>query len=185
LGDVRAIHSFFSFFDDDPTAIVNRREWGGGGVLDIGCYSVSLSRFLFGSEPTRVIARLEYDPVFNVDTLASGILEFAGGASTFACSTGIAESQRVDAYGTRGRLEIEIPFNPPTDRPCRAWLEVDGVAVEQMFDVCDHYGIQATLFSRAIRDDAQVPTPIDDAVSNMRAIDALFRSGDSGGWERP
>jgi predicted dehydrogenase len=185
IGDVRTIHSFFSFFDDDPASILHHRQWGGGGLMDIGCYSVSLSRFLFGSEPTRVIGILENDPLFDVDRLTSGLLEFSDGVSTFTCSTRIVPYQRVNVFGTRGRLEIEIPFNAPTDRPCRAWLEVEGSIAEQRFDVCDQYGIQAELFTRAILDDTAVPTPIEDAVANMRVIDALFCSGRNSAWERP
>lgn len=183
LGKVATIHSCFSFFDDDPSSILHHRQWGGGGLMDIGCYSVSLSRLLFGSEPTRVIGVFENDPSFDVDRLTSGLLEFPDGVATFTCSTRLAEYQRVDVIGTQGRLEIELPFNPPTDRPCCARLKVNDSVVQQRFDVCDHYGIQAALFTRAILDDTAVPTPIEDAVDNMRVIEALFRSGKTESWE--
>jgi predicted dehydrogenase len=154
IGDVRTIQSFFSFFDDDPQSILHHVEYGGGGMMDIGCYPISLSRF-------------------------------AAGTSTFTCSTRISDYQRVNIFGTAGRVEIEIPFNAPVRRPCRAWIEVDEVIEEAQFETCDQYGIEVDLFSRAILDDTPVPTPIDDAVANMRVLEAIVRSGQSGGWEAP
>lgn len=183
LGELRTIQTFFSFYDDNPESILHHREWGGGALMDIGCYPISLSRFLFRDEPQRVMGQLEYDPSFGVDRLTSGLLEFAGGTSTFTCATRLAPYQRVNILGTRGRAEIEIPFNAPADRPCRAWLEIDDHVEEICFDICDQYGIQADLFSRAILDNAAVPTPIEDAVANMRVIESLVRSGREDRWQ--
>jgi predicted dehydrogenase len=183
IGDLRTIQSFFSYFDDDPDSILHHAEWGGGGLMDIGCYPISLSRFIFDDEPQRVVGVLEHDPVFAVDRLTSGIMQFAAGTSTFTCSTRICDHQRVNIFGTAGRVEIEIPFNAPADRPCRAWIEIDEVVEEVQFDTCDQYGIEIDLFSRAILDDTPVPTPIGDAVANMRVLEAIVRSGASGHWE--
>lgn len=183
LGEVRTIQSFFSFYDDNPDSILHQPNYGGGGLMDIGCYPISLSRFLFRDEPLRVAGILEVDPQFGVDRLTSGIMEFAAGTSTFTCSTRIVPHQRVNIFGTEGRAEIEIPFNAPADRKCRAWIERDEQVLEVQFDVCDQYGIQADLFSRAILDDTAVPTPIEDAVANMRVIEALVRSGTSRSWQ--
>jgi predicted dehydrogenase len=183
IGHVRAIQSFFSFNDDNPASILNHPEWGGGALMDIGCYSISLSRFIFRAEPIRVSGKLEFDPRFGVDRLTSGMLEFPGSSSVFTCATQLAPFQRVDVFGAYGRLQIEIPFNPPTDRSSRAWLETDGITKEVGFDVCDQYGIQMDLFSRAILDDTCVPTPIEDAIANMKVIEALVRSSAAGGWE--
>ena len=183
LGEVRTIQSFFSFYDDNPDSILHQPKYGGGGLMDIGCYPISLSRFLFRDEPLRVAGILEMDPKFGVDRLTSGIMEFAAGTSTFTCSTRIVPHQRVNIFGTAGRAEIEIPFNAPADRPCRAWIERDEQISQVQFDICDQYGIQADLFSRAILDDTAVPTPIEDAVANMRVIETLVHSGTSRSWE--
>ncbi|MEZ6071267.1 MAG: Gfo/Idh/MocA family oxidoreductase [Pirellulales bacterium] len=185
LGELTTIHSFFSFFDLDPQSIHNHSDWGGGGLMDIGCYSISLSRFLYDDEPRRVVASVDYDPRFGVDRLASGIMLFPRGTATFTCSIQTCDYQRVHVYGTLGRLELEIPFNAPADFPCRGWTEIDGVLEQVEFEVCDQYGIEIDLFSRAILEDGPVPTPIDDAVANMRVLDAIVRSGESGGWETP
>jgi len=184
IGELRSVHSFFSYFDDGPEGILHHPEWGGGGLMDIGCYPISLSRFLFQDEPRRVVGILEEDPRYHVDRLTSGIMDFPAGTATFTCATQLADYQRIIAFGTKGRLEIELPFNAPTDRPCRAMLEVDGKIENLEFDICDQYGIQADLFSRAILDDTPVPTPIEDAVANMRVIEAIVRSGRNHSWEQ-
>ena len=153
--------------------------------MDIGCYPVSLSRWLFQAEPVQVSTRTEDDSRCGVDRSIAGIMKFPTGMASFTCSTCLASYQRVSVFGTRGRLELELPFNPPTDRPHRALLEADGVVEYIEFEICDQYGIQADLFSRAILDDTDVLTPIQDAVANMRVIDALVRSSNLDSCERP
>lgn len=176
IGELRTIQSFFSYFKDDPNDIRARPEWGGGGLLDIGCYTISLSRFLFDAEPRRVYGIVEYDPKLGVDRLASAILEFERGTSTFTCATQLVPYQRVNVFGTTGRVEIEIPFNAPPDRPCRIWRQSDEDVIEETLPICDQYTIQGDLFARAILDDTPVPTPIEDAVANMGVIEAVVRS---------
>src|SRR6266487_2637993 len=119
IGELRTIQTFFSYYLDDTNNIRNIAEVGGGGMMDIGCYTVSLSRFIFGAEPERVSGIVEYDPRFNTDRLSSGILDFGHGTSTFTCSTLLVPYQRVNIFGTTGRIEIEIPFNAPPDKPCK------------------------------------------------------------------
>ena len=182
IGELRTIHSFFSYFNVDPGNIRNMAAIGGGGLMDIGCYNISLSRFIFGAEPQRVCGIIEYDPHFNTDRLASGILDFGRGTATFTCSTQLVPYQRVNIFGTTGRVEIEIPFNAPPDRPCRMWHQQGSEVEEIVLEVCDQYTIQGELFSQAILDDTPVPTPIADAVANMAVIDAIIRSAKSGAW---
>ena len=177
LGEFRTIQSFFSYFNDDSGNIRNRPEMGGGGLMDIGCYNISLSRFLFGEEPSRIFGCLELDPQFEIDRIASAMLEFSGGkTSTFTCSTQLVPYQRVHIFGTTGRVEIEIPFNAPPDRPCRIWIQRGNDITEEQLPVTDQYTVQGELFARAILENKAVPTPIEDAVANMRVIEAIRRS---------
>ena len=155
---------------------------GGGGLFDIGCYAVSLARFLFDEEPRRVFGIVDYDPKLKVDRLASGILDFGDGTSTFTCGTQIAPFQRVNIFGDRGRVEIDIPFNAPPDRPCTMRHQHAGGTDEIALPVCDQYTIQGDLFSLAVLNDQPVPTPIEDAVANMKVIEAVIESGGSGKW---
>jgi predicted dehydrogenase len=182
VGRLRTIHSFFSYYNDNPANIRNQADIGGGGLMDIGCYNISLSRFIFGAEPKRVLGIVEVDPTLKVDRLASGVLDFGEGTATFTCSTQLTPYQRVNIYGTEGRVEIEIPFNAPPDRPCRMWHQRGGAVEEIIFDVVDQYTVQGELFSRAILDDTPVPTPIADAVANMRVIEQIVRSSETGAW---
>ncbi len=182
IGDLRTIQSFFSYFNADTADIRNIAEVGGGGLMDIGCYCISLSRFIFGAEPRRVCGIIEFDPQFKTDRLSSGILDFGRGTSTFTCATQLAPFQRVNIFGTDGRIEIEIPINAPPNRPCKIAYQHGNESDEISFDICDQYKIQGDLFSKAILHDSEVPTPLDDAVANMKVIDALIKSAENGTW---
>lgn len=182
IGELRTVHSFFSYHNVDPTNIRNMAGIGGGGLMDIGCYGISLSRFIFDAEPRRVCGMMEYDPQFNVDRLTSVMLEFSTGAATFTCATQLTPYQRVHIFGTKGRIEIEIPFNAPPDKPCRIWLQAQGNLKELTFDICDQYAIQGELFSQAVIDDTPVPTPLEDAIANMKVIEAVVASAKQSQW---
>jgi predicted dehydrogenase len=190
IGDLRAISGVFSYFNRDAANVRNVAEWGGGGMMDIGCYPITTSRFAYGEEPTRVLGLIERDPQFKVDRLASAILEFPSGHAIFTCSTQMVPYQRMQFLGTKGRIEIEIPFNAPADRETRIFVDDgrdvfgSGISTET-FPVCDQYTIQGDAFSRAIRGEGEVPSSLEDAVANMAVIEAVFRSAESGCWERP
>ena len=185
IGRLRTIQSFFSYFNRDGQNIRNIAELGGGGLMDIGCYPISLSRFIFDDEPIRVSGCLERDPDFQTDLISSAMMEFPQGTATFTCSTQLSPYQRVHIHGEEGRVEIEIPFNAPPDKPCKMWLQQGEQVEEITIPVCDQYTIQGDLFSQAILQDTPVPTPIEDAVHNMKVIEAIFRSADNDQWAKP
>lgn len=182
IGTLRTIHSFFSYYNDDPANVRNMAEIGGGGLMDIGCYNISLARFIFGKEPQRVVGIVEYDPQFKTDRLASGMMDFGDGTATWTCSTQLAPYQRVNIFGTRGRIEIEIPFNAPPNKPCKMWYETKGKLEEIVLPTTDQYTVQGDLMSLAILKNLPVPTPLEDGVNNMRVIEALVASGRAGTW---
>ncbi len=179
LGRLVTVNTMFSYFNDNPDNIRNKVELGGGALMDIGCYAVSLSRFLYRGEPTAVLGQIDRDPRFGTDILSSGMLRFADGTATFTCSTQMTPFQRVNIFGTRGRIEIEIPFNAPPDAPTRLWISRDGKTDEVVFPVCDQYTLQGDLMSRAILDNTAVPTPLEDAVANMKVLEALVSASGS------
>jgi len=182
IGQLKTIQSVFSYFNIDPQNVRNMAEIGGGGLMDIGCYCISLSRFIYGAEPQRVWGTIDYDPNFKTDRLASGVLGFGQGTSTFTCSTQLTPYQRVNIFGAEGRIEIEIPFNAPPDKPTKIWHQHGESKKEIIFDICDQYTIQGDLFSKAVLNDTKVPTPLEDAVANMRVIEAIVKSSESGSW---
>jgi predicted dehydrogenase len=189
IGDLRVVSGFFSYFNRDPGNIRNVAEWGGGGVMDIGCYPITLSRMLFNEEPRRAVALVERDPDFKTDRLTSAILDFPSGQCAFTCSMQVVPYQRMHMVGTRGRIEVEIPFNALPDRPMRLFIDDgsslsgEGIRVEEI-PTCDQYTVQGDLFSRAILDNSEVPVPVENAVRNMAVIEAVLRSGTTGAWER-
>jgi predicted dehydrogenase len=188
IGTLKTIQTFFSFFNDDPHNIRHDPSMGGGGLMDIGCYAISLSRWLFELEPKRVLAHVEIDPNWGVDRMASAILDFGnGGSATFTCSMAVTAYQSVQIIGTEGRIELsEVPFNAPNSIPCalrvqRNFGEIERIEVE----TCNQYTIQGDLFAQAILNETPVPTPIVDAIRNMDTIEAIFGAGKSGGWVAP
>lgn len=187
IGDLRAIQGFFSYNNTNPENIRNQADIGGGGIYDIGCYPIVGSRYVFGNEPLRVVSLIERDPVMKIDRLASALLEFPNGYAQFTCSTQLVPYQRIQFFGTAGRLEIEIPFNAPPDKSCRIFIDDgsglgDVSARTESFDVVDQYTLQGDAFSEAIRTGKPLEFSLEDAVKNMRVIDAVFRSAASGGW---
>jgi predicted dehydrogenase len=183
IGRLRTIQSFFSYYNVDPNNIRNQELMGGGGMMDIGCYCVSLARFIFNKEPDRVLGHVEFDHVLRTDILTSGILDFSTGTSTFTCSTQLMPYQRVNILGTEGRIEIEIPFNAPPLQATRLWLHTKSNSEEITFDPVDQYTLQGDLFSKAILNNEPVPTPLQDAVNNMKAIEAVFESAKEERWK--
>ncbi len=182
IGKLKNIHSIFSYYNDDPTDIRNQPEIGGGGLLDIGCYCISSSRFLFNKEPIRVCGTIEYDPKMKIDRLVSAILEFENGTSTFTCSTQLIPHTRVDIFGTKGKIEMPMPFVPSPESTSKIIHQVGPQTKEFVFEMCNQYTIQGDLFSKAILDDSKVPTPIEDGVANMKVIDKIFESYKNGTW---
>ena len=190
LGELRLIVGHFSYFRRDPDDIRSRLEWGGGAIMDIGCYPITLSRWLFDEEPTAVIAAVDRDPDLHVDRLASGLLCFPSGQASFNCATQLVPSQRMELFGTEGRIELDIPFSPPSEHACRILIDdgtqLGGAAAEAItLPAVDQYRLQAERFSEAVRGVGAVSVTLEDAIANMSVIDALFRSVTSGRWEAP
>lgn len=190
IGKVRAVSVCFSYFNQDAKNIRNIADIGGGALMDIGCYSIFAARQVFGEEPRRVASLIERDPHFQTDRLTSAILEFPSGHATFICGTQLVPYQRVQILGTTGRVEIEIPFNAPLDKPCRIFID-DGRdvfssgLVTETLPTADQYTIQGDAFSRAIRENTEIPVTLENALGNMAVIDAVFRSAETGKWEKP
>jgi predicted dehydrogenase len=183
IGGLRAVQSWFSYHNDDPANIRNRPEHGGGALMDIGCYCINLSRWLFDSEPVDVEAMVQRDPVMGVDTVTSALLGFEGGGhASFTCSMRAEPDQRVHIVGERGRIDIEIPFNIPPDRPTRIRITAGGdppaapSTEVRTFAAADAYTLQAEAFARAVIDDTAVPVPLTDAVANQQVIDTILAS---------
>lgn len=187
IGRLTAVHSWFSYFNDDPANIRNIRQVGGGALYDVGSYNVNLSRMLYGSEPTDVQAVITRDPASGVDIVTSALLTFGEGVASFTCSTRMESDQQVHIYGSEGRISIGIPFNIPPDRPTQVFVTAGGdppVAPDTEvlnFETADPYTVEADRFAAAILDDLPTPTPPEDAVDNIRVIERIFAAADGSG----
>jgi len=190
IGQLRSVAGFFSYFNNDPSNIRNHIESGGGALLDIGCYCIQAARYGFGAEPRRVVGLIDRDPNFKTDRLTSAMLDFEAGQAIFTCSTQMVPYQKVLFFGTTGRIEMQIPFNAPIDRPTRILIDEtgelfgSGIKVEE-FAIADQYTMQGDAFSRAVLEGGEVPVPLEEAIANMAVIEAIFRSAETGQWETP
>ena len=188
IGELRAATGFFSYTNVDPLNIRNRADVGGGAIWDIGCYPVTTARLVFGTEPVRVAAAIVRDPEFGTDRLSSFILEFPQGHAIFTCSTQLVPYQRMQFMGTKGRIEMEIPFNSPPDRPTRLLIDDggelfgSGISTET-FDIGDQYTWQADAFARAVLGEGPVPVPLEDSLKQVAVLTAIFKAAESGRWE--
>jgi len=186
LGDLRIIQGFFSYDNRDPENIRNIADIGGGAMWDIGCYPVVLSRYLFEDEPKRVAALLDFDPVMKTDRLSSVIMEFAGGQATLSASTQLVPYQRMNLFGTKGHLEVVIPFNAPNDRPCTIRQDTGTLREEEIssreFPVMDQYTLQGDEFARAVLEDRPVHSSLEDGLHNSRVINAIFTAARENRW---
>ena len=193
LGELRAIQGAFSYHNVDPDNVRNKADIGGGGMLDIGCYPTVTSRFVTGQEPTRIFAAMNRDPVFKTDRLGSVMLEFGGDfpvQASFFYSTQLSPKQHMSFLGTKARLDVEIPFNALPDKPMRLIVDdgsaLDGSSARAIeIPACDQYGVAGDAFAKAIIDGTEQPVSLESTMANMRAIDAAFRSSESGRWETP
>jgi predicted dehydrogenase len=190
IGELRSMLGVFSYFNRDPANIRNIPAAGGGALMDIGCYLINTSRFIFECEPQRVIGLVDRDPDMHIDRMTTLMLDFGSGHSTGTCSTQMVFYQQMQIFGTTGRIAIEIPFNAPPDRPCRILVDsgkdlFGGGITHIDLDICNQYTIQGDLFSKAILSGDEIPSPIEDAVQNMACIDAIFTSAQTGRWEAP
>jgi predicted dehydrogenase len=189
IGDVTLIVGHFSYYRRDPTDVRSHLEWGGGSLLDIGSYCVTMSRWLYAEEPTDVVALVDRDPELGIDRLTSAILAFPRGQAVFTCAGQLVAHQRMQVFGHRGRIEVEAPFTPSADRPTRLLIDagkglhLEGADIVE-FPPVHQYAAQADAFARAVRGEAPVPVSLEDAMANMRVIDALFRSAATRQWER-
>ncbi len=182
IGELRTIQAFFSYYNTDPGNIRNIVGIGGGGMMDIGCYCVSLARYLYAREPVRVCGIVDQDPVFKTDRMFSGIMDFDGGTATFTCSTQLQPFQRVVILGTRGGIELDMPFNPPADRESILHFLQGAEQKTIVFPPCDQYTEQGDAFSRAILEDTGTLAGLNDAVANSQWLEVLLSCGQQHKW---
>ena len=187
IGTLRLITGHFSYYRRDPADIRSQVDWGGGALMDIGCYPIFIARWMYGTEPLEVATMMERDPDLRIDRLTSAMMRFPTGQATFTCAGQLGPYQRVHLFGERGRIEVEIPFNAPPDKPCRIFVDDgsklgDASAEAIVIPAVDQFTLQADRFSEAVRGVGALPVSLETSIGNMEVIDALFRSAELRGW---
>ena len=182
IGGVQLVNTIFTYNNPDAGNIRNIKEYGGGGLMDIGCYGISVARFVTGQEPKKLVSQINIDQEFQTDNLTSVIIDFGKARGTFTVGTKTFPEQRVDIYGSSGIITIQIPFNTYHDVPAKITVTTKIGVREVQFDPADHYGLQFDAFAQAIKENKPVPTPIEDAINNMKVIDAIVASAETGQW---
>ena len=182
---MHAVSTLFSYMLKDPTNIRNILAAGGGGIPDIGCYAVSTARFLIGREPARVISLVHRDPSsWGRTSFPPGSWTSARRGRSSPWGRRARTAQRVDALGSGGEITVLLPFNAYPDVPLQVSVST-GLGTRQVYSpAADQYVEMFEAFSRAVSEGGTAPTPPQDAIANMKVLDALFRSEKSGGWER-
>jgi len=173
LGEIKAVHSVFAFYNDDPDNYRNTPEMGGGALMDVGCYCISVARMIYGREPVEVSGYSEIDPQFGVDRLTSGLLNFGSGASVFSCSTQSQHDQYVKIYGTKGALHLDWSFNYDFDKETILKIYIGDEETVERFAPCDQFSLQADSFASSVLDDKPTFISIDDTIGNMGVIDKI------------
>ena len=188
IGELRTVTANFGYFNDNPANVRNIADIGGGALYDIGCYPIKTSRMVYGAEPVRVACTIDRDPKFSTDILTSAVLEFPTGHCVFTCGTQIVPSQSAQFFGTKGRIQMEIPYNAVPNRVSKIFIDDgsdilgSGIRTEE-FPPCDQYAIQGDAFTRAAIERQPPPVPLEDSIANLKVIDACFRAAKSSQWE--
>lgn len=183
IGQINSVHTIFTYNNPSSSNIRNIKEFGGGALMDIGCYAISVPRFLFGSEPDKVMATMEEHPEFGTDMHTTALMQFGSANASFFVSTASEPFQKVEIIGTAGTITVHVPFNTYVDTPSTITVSTGQGAREVEFPICDPYGLMFDAFSSALIDQKPVPVPIEDAINNMKVIDAVVKSAKSGKWE--
>lgn len=183
IGQVRNIHSHFAYNNRDTDNIRNSIAMGGGALMDIGCYCISLARYIFGEEPLRVLGQITPYAGYEVDCFVTGIMEFADGNATFTASTKIESKQYVAINGEQGGIFIPVPFNPAADASTNLIVKRNEVSEDIVITPSDHYRNMGDAFAQSVLLKKDVPTHLSDALANMKIIDAIFSSAESNHWQ--
>ena len=186
LGQVKLIEGGFSYFNDDPTNIRNIEAFGGGAIWDIGCYPVETARFVLGEEPIKVVALLDFDKKFGSDTLSTVMMQFPSSHAIFSVSTQLVPFQRMQFFGAKKSLEVRIPFNAPKDRVSQIHINSGDIFHENIetieIGLCDQYALQADAFTKAVKNNTEVPVTLENSLANTKVLEAIFKSANEGKW---
>jgi len=184
IGKLRYVQGAFTYYLKDPDNMRNRPELGGGALPDIGVYPTVSTRFVTGKEPQRVQATVERGE-FGTDSYSSIRADFGDFELAFYLSTEMANRQLMVFHGDKGFIEVHGPFNAGLYDHHRVSLHNQSHTEETLFRFpgAQQYRLQVEAFVRAAKGSGEPVFQLEDSVRNQKLIDAIFKAGDSGGWE--
>jgi predicted dehydrogenase len=182
IGRLGSVQFSFSNPSLDPANIRNKVETGGGALLDKGCYTVALSRYLFDAEPDAVAAASDIDPAFGVDTLTAGIMRFGRGLASIDTSSALVIHQRLIALGTEGSLALDMPATPDPTQPTVLHISDKSGARIQQWAPCNQYRLMFDDVSAAIRGAREAPVSPAFSLGNARAVEAIAKAAAERRW---
>jgi len=186
IGELRHVDAAFTYFNKDPDNMRNRPELGGGVLPDIGVYPTVTARFATGQEPQRVQAAVEFDPFFKTDCYASVRAQFESFEMTFYLSTQMANRQSIVFHGDKGFIELTAPFNSNLYEGDEVRLHNANHGETRVFRYTgiEQYQYEVEAFARAATGKKQTIFTLEESVLNQRVIDAIYKAGKSGRWEK-
>ena len=175
IGTLRLVRAAFSFTIADENNIRLAADLDGGALMDVGCYCVSGTRLLAG-EPERVFGEASSEA--GVDTVFAGSMRFSGDVlGEFDCGFRLPMRDELEVVGDEGSIFLDDPWH--CRRPV---LEVrrDGEIEEIALEPVDSYRLELENLAQAIRGELEPLLGREDALGQARAIDALYRSAETG-----
>jgi len=183
IGELLSVHVHFSYDNKDPHNIRNTLKFGGGGLMDIGCYGISVARWLFRAEPQRVCALMERHPEFKTDIRTTIVLDFPAGSATVVCATQMQRFQYVSLTGTDGRIILSSPFNISPDTQTSIDIQKGRKTnAPVVIPPSNQFALQFDAFASSVIEGESFSTPISDSLQNMHVMDACFESAKSNAW---
>jgi len=178
IGTVRLVHSAFTFVLSRHENVRLNRDMAGGGLMDVGVYCVSASRFLFDAEPHHVFCRADFDPEFGVDMLACGILEFEKGYATFDTGFTVPFRCEYEVVGDKGRIIVPNAFLP-TEQPFII-ISSNGKRDRETFPSPNQWSLEFEHLSECLATGNSLEYDATDAVKQQKVMNALLNAARSG-----
>lgn len=180
IGEIRALHANFTCNNSEDLENVRyKKAMGGGSIYDVGCYPISMARMILGHEPTAATVHAFFSPEHDdVDMMASGMLEFPGSiALTFDCGLWAFSRCYYEVLGTKGSIELPNAFGwERTNEPPQILVHTSEGSREERGGVMNSFSLEADAFADAVLDGIPLPYSPEDAVNNMKVIDACLHS---------
>ncbi len=182
IGAVRLINGIFTYDNPDPNNIRNQESLGGGALYDIGCYPISVARFLLGRKPKRVMSLLDTHKDFKVDCFSSAVLDFGDARASFTVGTNVYASQSIHILGSSGEIVVPLPFNAYKDCPLEITVSTKIGTRTVVLPCDDQYVNEFYSFARSVSTGTANLYTKEMSIDNAHVLDAVFASQQSQSW---